>query len=484
LLNKTTYELFKGSKPNISYFHQFGCTCYILNNKVYLKKFDAKAQKGIFLGYSERSKAYRLYNSETLCVEESMHVKFDDKEPGEKILEQDDNAGLEESDDCSEPDQTLELNGTSEAVTAPDTPDAATDPDVPIVEASEEGHNDSQQFMQSRNSFKYKSSHPEEQIIGNKESPRRTISHFRPEESALGLLSIIEPTKVNEALTDDGWILAMQDEINQFKRIDVWDLVPKPEHKNIIGTKWVFRNKLNEQGEVIRNKARLVAQGYNHQEGIDYTETFAPVARLEAIRLRLSYVVNHNITLYQMDVKSVFLNGVICEEVFVKQPPGFEDLKHPDYVYKLKKSLYGLKQAPRAWYDRLSNFLIKNDFKRGQVDTTLFKKTLEKDILIVQIYVDDIIFGSTNASLCKEFSKLMQEEFEMSMMGELKFFLGIQINQCKDGVYVHQSKYTKELLKKFKLEDCKDMNTPMHPTCTLSKEDQGSKVEQKLYRGM
>jgi len=185
-----------------------------------------------------------------------------------------------------------------------------------------------------------------------------------------------------------------------------------------------------------------------------------------------------------MDVKSAFLNGFIFEEVFVKQPPGFEDLKHPDYVYKLKKSLYGLKQTPRTWYDKLSNFLLKNDFKRGQVDTTLFKKTLEKDILIVQIYVDDIIFSSTNASLCKEFSKLMQEKFEMSMMGELKFFLGIQINQCKDGVYVHQSKYTKELLKKFKLEDCKEMNTPMHPTCTLSKEDQGSKVDQKLYRGM
>jgi len=165
-----------------------------------------------------------------------------------------------------------------------------------------------------------------------------------------------------------------------------------------------------------------------------------------------------------MDVKSAFLNGVIEEEVFVKQPPGFEDLKHPDHVYKLKKSLYGLKQAARAWYDRLSNFLIKNDIKRGKVDTTVFRRTIEKNILVVQIYVDDIIFGSTNASLCKEFSKLMLDEFEMSMLGKLKFFFGVQINQWKDGEYVHQTKYTKELLKKFKLEDCKVMNTPMHPT--------------------
>jgi hypothetical protein len=146
---------------------------------------------------------------------------------------------------------------------------------------------------------------------------------------------------------------------------------------------------------------------------------------LEAIRLLQSYVVNHCIILYEKDVKSAFLNGVISEEAYVKQPLGFEDLKYLDHVYKLKKSLYGLKQAPRALYDGLSNFLIENDFKRGQVDITLFRRTLEKQILVVQIYVDDIIFGSTNASLCKEFSKLMQDEFEMSMMGELKFFLGI-----------------------------------------------------------
>jgi len=145
----------------------------------------------------------------------------------------------------------------------------------------------------------------------------------------------------------------------------MWDLVPKPQQKNIIGTKWVLRNKLNEQGEVVKNKDRLVAQGYSQQEGIGYNETFSQVAGLEAIRLLLSYAVNHGIILYQMDVKSAFLNGVISEEVFVKHPPGFEDLKYPDHVYKLKKSLYGLKQAPKAWYDRLSNFLINNDFKRG-----------------------------------------------------------------------------------------------------------------------
>lgn len=191
----------------------------------------------------------------------------------------------------------------------------------------------------------------------------------------------------------------------------------------------------------MRNKARLVAQGYSQQEGIDYNETFALVSRLESIRLLISFAAQFNITLYQMDVKIAFLNGLIEEEVYVKQPLGF-----PDHVFKLKKSLYGLKQAPRAWYERLSNFLLENNFIRGKVDTTLFHKTIKKNMLICQIYVDDIIFGTTNATLGKEFSKSMQDEFEMSMMGELKYFLGIQINQTSEGTYVHQTKYVKELL--------------------------------------
>ncbi|KAK2415764.1 putative mitochondrial protein [Trifolium repens] len=261
----------------------------------------------------------------------------------------------------SEPEKTSEANGTSEAELEEVSEEASP------IKASEDHDDISEDDIQDTSeapnrTFKYKSSHPEDLILGNKESPRKTRSTFQQSDSLLGLISMIEPKNVDEALTDDEWIVAMQDELNQFQRNDVWDLVPRPAHKNIIGTKWVFRNKLNEQGEVVRNKARLVAQGYSQQEGIDFTETFAPVARLEAIRLLLSYAVNNGITLYQMDVKSAFLNGVISEEVYVKQPPGFEDLKNPDYVFKLKKSLYGLKQAPRAWYERLSNFLLENGF--------------------------------------------------------------------------------------------------------------------------
>ena len=198
----------------------------------------------------------------------------------------------------------------------------------------------------------------------------------------------------------------MQEELNQFERNEVWELVPRPNDQSVIGTKWVYRNKMDENGIIIRNKARLVAQGYNQQEGIDYEETFAPVARLEAIRMLLAFACHKNFILYQMDVKSAFSNGFINEEVYVEQPPGFGSFNFPNHVFKLKKELYGLKQAPRAWYERLNKFLISSGFKMGKLDTTLFIKLRENDILIVQIYVDDIIFGATNVHFVKNLPSL------------------------------------------------------------------------------
>lgn len=219
----------------------------------------------------------------------------------------------------------------------------------------------------------------------------------------MAFVSEIEPKNIEEAKTDEFWLMAMEEELNQFERNNVWTLVPRPTHQSIIGTKWVFRNKKDENGIIIRNKARLVAQGFNQEEGIDYEETFAPVARLEAIRMLLAFGCYKNFKLFQMDVKSAFLNGLISEEVYVEQPPGFESHEFPNHVFKLSKALYGLKQAPRAWYERLSGFLLKKGFTRGKINTTLFTKTKNDDLLIVQIYVDDIIFGSTNENMCSEF---------------------------------------------------------------------------------
>ncbi|GJY70423.1 retrovirus-related pol polyprotein from transposon TNT 1-94 [Tanacetum coccineum] len=185
-----------------------------------------------------------------------------------------------------------------------------------------------------------------------------------------------------------------------------------------------------------------------------------------------------------MDVKSAFLNGFINEEVYVAQPSGFIDFEKPDHVYKLKKALYGLKQAPKAWYDRLKAFLIKHEYKMGMVDNTLFTKKKSSNLIIVQIYVDDIIFGSTCQDMCDEFAKIMHDEFEMSMMGELNFFLGLQIKQMEDGIFFNQSKYIKEMLKKFGLEDSKPMKTPMSSDTKLTKDEECESVDSTKYRGM
>ncbi|GJY03919.1 putative ribonuclease H-like domain-containing protein [Tanacetum coccineum] len=297
-------------------------------------------------------------------------------------------------------------------------------------------------------------------------------------------LSQEEPKKVIHALKDPSWIEAMQEELLQFKLQEVWTLVDLPNGKRAIGSKWVFRNKKDERGIVIRNKARLVAQGYTQEEGIDYDEVFAPVARIEAIRLFLAYASFKDFVVYQMDVKSAFLYGKIEEEVYVCQPPGFEDPDFPDRVYKVEKALYGLHQAPRAWYETLSTYLLDNGFQRGKIDKTLFIKRHKGDILLVQVYVDDIIFGSTKKELCIAFEKLMHEKFQMSSMGELTFFLGLQVKQKKDGIFISQDKYVAKILKKFGFTEVKTTSTPMETQKPLLKDEDGEEVDVHMYRSM
>ncbi|GJU76489.1 retrovirus-related pol polyprotein from transposon TNT 1-94 [Tanacetum coccineum] len=202
-----------------------------------------------------------------------------------------------------------------------------------------------------------------------------------------------------DALTQACWVEAMQEELHEFERLEVWELVPPPDKAFVITLKWIYKVKLDELGGILKNKARLVARGYRQEEGIDFEESFAPVARLEAIRIFLAFAAHMNMVVYQMDVKTAFLNGNLREEVYVSQPDGFVDPDKPNYVYKLKKALYGLKQAPRAWYDMLSSFLISNDFSKGSVDPTLFIRREGKELLLVQIYVDDIIFAASTPEL-------------------------------------------------------------------------------------
>ncbi|GKE46967.1 retrovirus-related pol polyprotein from transposon TNT 1-94, partial [Tanacetum coccineum] len=228
----------------------------------------------------------------------------------------------------------------------------------------------------------------------------------------------------------------------------------------------------------------LVAQGYSQEEGIDYDETFAPVTRMKAISIFLAFDTYMNFKVYQIDVKSAFINGKLKEEVYVKQPPGFESNEFLDYVCKLDKALYGLKQAPKAWYENLSTFLIQNKYTRGRIDNTLFICKSKGDVLFVQVYVDDIIFSSTSYKLCKQFEKLMTKKFEMSMIGELTYFLVLQIKHDDKGISICQEQYTGNLLKKYEISNSSSVKTPMVPPNNLGPDLAGKLVNETSYRGM
>ncbi|GJS08071.1 retrovirus-related pol polyprotein from transposon TNT 1-94 [Tanacetum coccineum] len=358
---------------------------------------------------------------------------------------------------------------------------------IPSIQEQEHSPNISQGFEESpktpifRNDLLYESLHEESTSQGSSSNVRQTHTPFEhlgkwtkdhPIANIIGdpscsistrkqlqtdamwcyfdaFLTFVEPKNFKQAMTEPSWIDAMQEEIHEFERLQVWELVPCPDKVLLIKLKWIYKVKTDEFGGVLKNKARLVAQGFRQEEGIDFEESFAPVARIEAIRIFVANVAHKNMTIYQMDVKTAFLNGELKEEVYVSQPEGFVDQDNPSHVYKLKKALYGLKQAPRAWYDMLSSFLISQHFSKGAVDPTLFTRQAGNDLLLVQIYVDDIIFASTNTAMCNEFANQMTTKFKMSMMGQMSFFLGLQISQSPRGIFINQSKYASEIVKKY-----------------------------------
>nr|GFA25596.1 retrovirus-related Pol polyprotein from transposon TNT 1-94 [Tanacetum cinerariifolium] len=296
-----------------------------------------------------------------------------------------------------------------------------------------------------RHPFKHRwtKDHPLEQVIGNPSKSVRTRHQLELDgKMCMFALTVIrtEPKNLKEAMADSAWIESMQEELHQFDRLD----------------------------------------GYAQKEVVDFEESFAPVARLEAVWLFIAYAAHKSFIVYQMDVKTSFLYGPLKEEVYVNQPDEFVDPYHPYKVYRLKKALYGLKQAPRAW-DKLSNFLVSKGFSKGSIDPTLFITKHGEDILLVQIYVDDIIFGSSNPKLSKQFEKLIHNKFEMSMMGELKFFLGIQIHQSPRGIFINQAKYAQEILIKHGMTSCDSIGTPI-ATKHLDADLSGTPVDQTKYQ--
>ncbi|GJV56646.1 putative ribonuclease H-like domain-containing protein [Tanacetum coccineum] len=415
--------------PTLSFMRPFGCPVTILNTIDHLGKFDGKVDEGFFVAYSLNSKGFRVFNSRTRIVEENLHISFSESTPNVVVTanppySQDPKSSHDDgskplSDDGKKFDEDPRKNTSTNEVNAvggKSSIELSFDPNMPALEDysifdfSRNDENDGEEAnmnnldttiqVSPNPTTRIHKDHPLDQVIGDLQSATQTRKMSKEFEGTWE-----EPKKVTHALKDPSWKVAMQEELLHIQ---------------------------DERGIMIRNKARLVAQGHTQEEGIDYDEVFAPVARIEAIRLFLAYASFKDFVVYQMDVKSAFLYGKNEEEVYVCQPPGFEDPDFPDRVYNVEKALYGLHQAPKAWYETSSTYLLDNRFQRGKIDKTLFIKRHKGDILLVQVYVDDIIFGSTKKELCNAFEKLMHKKFQMSSMGELTFFLGLQVYRNQD----------------------------------------------------
>src|ERR1044072_6624186 len=401
-------------------------------------KMDPKSDEGLFLGYSTSSKAYRVYNLRTKVMMESVNVVVDNTpEIRESISEEDDEVGISNAESTVSPvrQYATTSNTTSDTLSAEET---NLDTNTP---AQNKGH-----------STRIQKIHPQDNIIGSPSEGVMTRSRKRIANACF--ISQVEPKNIKEAPLDEFWINAMQDELSQFKRNEVWNLVPRPEGVTVIGTKWIFKNKSYEVGNVTRNKARLVAQGYTQVEGVDFDETFAPVTRLESIRLLLGVACLLRFGLYQMDVK------------------------------RPRKALYALKQAPRAWCERRTQLLLEHGYHKGGNDKTLFVKKEKGKLMIAQIYVDDIVFGGMSDNMVQHFVAQMKSEFEMSLVGELNFFLGLQVKQMEDCMFISQSKYARGIVKKFGLESASHKRTPAATHVKITKDQKGEDVDQSLYRSM
>ncbi|WVZ97546.1 hypothetical protein U9M48_043072 [Paspalum notatum var. saurae] len=421
-LGKTSYELRFGRQPSVKHLRAFGCRCFVLKKAGHLDKFEPRCLDGIFLGYASNSRAFRVWILEAKQVVETCEVSFDETMP------------------CTTP--AFELSGDDEE-------------GAPIFEDEEGAVNDGDAGATAPAA----ASAPSATSSGDEGGPLPTASSSLPRHQAHAEAGPAE---------DVGEVTS---EIVPSRRVQG----DHPPHRMI--------------GDIHQRVTRSSVNSLAFFSHSAYVAFFEPRDVSHALSdpnwVNAMYEELENFERnHQMEVKSAFLNRFIEEEVYVRQPPGFESARFPDRVYKLRKALYGLKQASRAWYARLKSFLLKSGFVTGSADKTFFLLSRGGETLIVQIYVDDIIFGGSSHALVSSFAEQMSREFEMSLMGELQFFLGLQIKQGLEGTFVHQAKYTRDILKKFNMGDSKPMATPMSTNTALDADEDGEAVDQKEFRGM
>lgn len=443
----TPYEAWSGRKPNVSHLRVFGSIVYANVPKERRTKLDDKSEKFVFIGYNTNSKGYKLFNPINGKIIVSRDVDFDEESSWQWIVSQNDG-------------------------------------DASLSIPEESSHKDLAVFPS-----------PNHQSLHGSPSqgPRgtRSLAEIYEESEAVDnttlfcLFGDTEPLHFEEATKSEKWNDAMNEEIRSIEKNNTWELTTLPHGQKAIGVKWIYKIKRNVQGEIERYKARLVAKGYSQQHGVDYDEVFAPVARLETIRLIIALAAQKKWRIYQMDVKSAFLNGYLEEEVYIQQPLGYVVKGHEDKVLRLKKALYGLKQASRAWYSRIDKYFQDHGFTKCPHEYTLYVKNgKDGSILLVCLYVDDLIYTGNNPKMFEEFKKEMTQEFEMTDIGLMSYYLGIEVKQDRDGIFISQEAFIQKVLEKFKMENCKSVDTPVDSKIKLSKYDECEKVDPTLYRSL
>ncbi|KAK2403406.1 putative mitochondrial protein [Trifolium repens] len=454
-LNKVQEAIWSGHTPSVKHLRVFGCLCYKHVPDQKRKKLDDKSEPMILVGYHTAG-SYKLYNpvnqkittSRDVTFAEDRYWNWDSKEShGEKYIQI----------------ELLDEQGTRED-------------ELPPPQQVDPIHNEPRRS--ARTTIPNRNLQDYDVIPDTMVTPDGDIVH-------LALFVDTEPIFYAEASNHHEWREAMQDEIEAIERNHIWELVKLPPHKKAIAVKWIYKIKHKPDGSIAKYKARLVAKGFLQKQGIDYTEVFAPVARLETVRLVIAIANHLNWDFVQLDVKSAFLNGKLEEEVYVEQPQGFTVTGKEDYVLKLQKALYGLKQAPRAWNMRMNEFLSQNGYMKCTVEHGIYIKGSSQDNLcIVCLYVDDLLITGSNKNEIDRLTRQLSSEFEMTNLGGLKYFLGLEFTKTSSGVLLHQSKYVSDILKRFNMLNCNPANTPMETGSSLSSDDEGKDVNGTLYKQM
>lgn len=482
----TPQEAWSGEKPSVEFFRVFGCIAFVHVPEARRTKLENRSVPCVLLGVSEESKAYRLYNPITKKIVISRDVVFEENKEWDW-------------DTSYEQQVLIELEWGEDQGDTDEIEDEASDSDEEfedqeVVNSGGGTLNSSEAEENVENSpMGYETPEAREE---RERGPPAWLSDYTPGSGLSGsevsdlelqanmaLVMSDDPTNFEDAVGSKKWRKAMDAEIESIEKNNTWKLVKLPPGAKRIGVKWVFKTKYNEIGEIDKYKARLVAKGYSQREGVDFTEVYAPVARMDTIRVMLALAAQRGWIVYQLDVKSAFLHGELVEDVYVEQPLGYEKKGEENKVYKLQKALYGLKQAPRAWFSRIDAYFNKEGFQKCGSEQTLFSKIgNEGKILLVSIYVDDLIYTSNDDVMLEEFKISMMKEFEMTDLRKLRFFLGLEVLQRDDGIFVCQRQYVMEVLRRFGMEESNEVKSPIVPGCKLSKDEGGELVNETYYK--